>query len=146
MQESLAGEGPFRSATGSSSPLRPIHAHPLQVLHLHTLLFFSCVHQACWHMAVVPTSMLRQKTHFSPGVRDQTGQQSKNPSPSLSLAFVLFFFFFLAVLGFALRASFLLVKTHLLEDPRWRLGCRSRQHELCESKTLLRHCSHTWQK
>jgi exonuclease III len=32
------------------------------------------------------------------------------------------------------------------EDPRWRLGCRSRQHKLHESKTLLRCWSHTWQK
>jgi hypothetical protein len=32
------------------------------------------------------------------------------------------------------------------EDPRWRLECRSRQHELHESKILLRHQSHIWQK
>jgi hypothetical protein len=31
-------------------------------------------------------------------------------------------------------------------DPRWQLGCRSRQLELCKSKILLRHWSCTWQK
>jgi hypothetical protein len=31
-------------------------------------------------------------------------------------------------------------------DPRWWLEGRSRQHELCKSKILLRHWSHTWQK
>jgi hypothetical protein len=34
----------------------------------------------------------------------------------------------------------------LSEDPRWRLECRRRQHELCKSKILLRCCNHTWQK
>jgi hypothetical protein len=31
-------------------------------------------------------------------------------------------------------------------DPRWWLGCRSRQSELHDSKTLLRCWSHTWRK
>jgi predicted kinase len=31
-------------------------------------------------------------------------------------------------------------------DPRWQLDSRNRQHELCKSKILLRHWSHTWQK
>jgi hypothetical protein len=32
------------------------------------------------------------------------------------------------------------------EDPRWRLECRSREHEIRKSKILLRHWSHNWQK
>jgi hypothetical protein len=34
----------------------------------------------------------------------------------------------------------------IARDPRWWLGCRSRQRELCDSKTLLRCWSHTWWK
>jgi hypothetical protein len=29
-------------------------------------------------------------------------------------------------------------------DPRWQLGCGSRQCELCDSKALLGRWSHTW--
>jgi hypothetical protein len=39
-----------------------------------------------------------------------------------------------------------LTKRNRGRDPRWWLGHRSRQHELCDSKTPLRCWSHTWWK
>jgi hypothetical protein len=38
------------------------------------------------------------------------------------------------------------IKELLVEDPRWQLECRSRQHELHKSKILLRPWSPTWKK
>jgi hypothetical protein len=37
-------------------------------------------------------------------------------------------------------------KTQPQWHPRWQLGHKSRQHELWDSKTSLRHWSHTWWK
>jgi hypothetical protein len=38
------------------------------------------------------------------------------------------------------------IKRSNRRDPRWQLECRSRQHELCKSKILLKCWSYTWQK
>jgi hypothetical protein len=45
-----------------------------------------------------------------------------------------------------INISYIYSKKKYREDPRWQQGCRSRQHELHESKPLLRHWSHAWQK
>jgi hypothetical protein len=53
----------------------------------------------------------------------------------------------LSHLHYKVKKMSFLIKDHWEEeDPRWRLECKSRQHEFYKSKILLRHWSHTWHK